>query len=78
MVLPLSTGQITEAIRKETGGDVNRDMVNYAILKAGIKPVGRAGLVRLFPQSAVDTVRAFLATKRRPSQSQSQSERTLA
>jgi hypothetical protein len=60
-MLVLSTGQIA----KRVGED--RDAVSYAIRKAGIQPVGRAGLVRLFPQSAVDTVRTFLAGKRKSS-----------
>jgi hypothetical protein len=61
-MLILSTGQIAA----EIGAD--RDADAYAIRKAGIEPVGRAGLVRLFPQSAVDTVRTFLAGKRKPAQ----------
>lgn len=56
----LSTGQIAEQIGED------RDAVSYAIRKGGVQPVGRAGLVRLFPQSAVDTVRTFLAGKRKP------------
>lgn len=57
-MLLLSTGQIA----KEIGQD--RDRVSYAIRKTGVKPIGRAGLVRLFPQSAVSTVREFLQTRR--------------
>jgi hypothetical protein len=71
-MLVLSTGQIAEQIGED------RDAVSYAIRKAGVQPVGRAGLVRLFPQSAVETIRTFLATRRRPTQSQPQAERTLA
>jgi len=70
-MLILSTGQIAA----EIGAD--RDRVCYAIRKAGIQPVGRAGLVRLFPQSAVETVRGFLAAKRAP-KNNSQLERTPA
>jgi hypothetical protein len=29
----------------------------------GVKPIGRAGIVRLFPQSAVITVKEFLQTR---------------
>ncbi len=57
-MLVLSTGQIAEEIGED------RDRVSYAIRKAGVKPIGRAGLVRLFPQSAVATVKDFLQEKR--------------
>lgn len=53
-MLVLTTGQIAQQINED------RDRVSYAIRKAGIKPVGRAGLVRLFPESVVNTVREFL------------------
>ena len=53
----------TGDIAQQTGFD--RDSVNYAIRKTGIEPVGRAGIVRLFSDSAVATVRDFLATRRR-------------
>jgi hypothetical protein len=56
-MLLLSTGQIAEQIGED------RDRVSYAIRKAGIKPVGRAGLVRLFPQSAVSAVEEFLKSR---------------
>lgn len=56
-MIVLSTGQIAEQVNED------RDRVSYAIRKAGIKPIGRAGLVRLFPQSAVNTVREFLQTR---------------
>ena len=54
----LTSGQIAEKV-----GD-DRDRVAYAIRKTGIEPIGRAGIVRLFAPSAVDTVRQFLQTKR--------------
>ncbi len=57
-MLVLTTGQIAEQI----GSD--RDRVAYAIRKARVEPVGRAGMVRLFPQSAVGIVREFLAANR--------------
>jgi len=44
--------------------NVDRDAVTYAIRKAGIEPVGRAGIVRLFSGSEVETVRQFLKVKR--------------
>ena len=49
-------------IAKEIG--VDRDAVTYAIRKAGIEPVGRAGIVRLFSSAAVTSVREFLSSKR--------------
>ncbi len=63
-MLVLSTGQIAEQV----GAD--RDRVSYAIRKAGVKPIGRAGMVRLFSESAVAAVKDFLDTKRNPGQSQ--------
>ncbi len=45
--------------------DADRDSVNYALRKCGVEPVGRAGLVRMFPGAAVQTVKEFLANKRR-------------
>ncbi len=56
-MLVLSTGQIAEEIGQD------RDRVSYAIRKVGVKPVGQAGLVRLFPQSAANTVREFLESR---------------
>jgi hypothetical protein len=56
-MLVLSSGQIAEQIGQD------RDRVSYAIRKAGVRPIGRAGIVRLFPQSAVSTVREFLQSK---------------
>ena len=57
-MLVLTTGQIAQQV------NADRDRVSYAIRKTGVKPVGRAGLVRLFPQSAVATVREFLQSRR--------------
>jgi len=56
-MIVLSTGQIAEQIGED------RDRISYAIRKAGVQPVGRAGLVRLFPESAVGVVRKFLSTR---------------
>ena len=60
----LSTGQIAAEIGED------RDRVSYAIRKAGVQPVGRAGMVRLFPQSAVAIIKSFLDAKRTSSQPQ--------
>lgn len=46
--------------------EADRDAVAYALRKSHVEPIGRAGLVRLFPDSALDTVRDFLQSKRRP------------
>jgi len=43
---------------------VDRDAVTYAVRKANIEPVGRAGIVRLFSGNAVGTVRQFIKSKR--------------
>jgi len=43
--------------------EVDRDAVAYAIRKAQIEPMGRAGLVKLFPTTTLDTVRAFIKKK---------------
>jgi len=59
-----TTGQIAEV----TGED--RDRVSYAIRKAGVEPVGRAGIVRLFPPSAIEIVRTFLNAKRKRNEPQ--------
>ena len=56
-MLVLTTGQIAEQLGE------NRDKVSYAVRRAGVEPIGRAGLVRLFPASAVETVRTFLAAR---------------
>ena len=63
-VLVFSTGQIRDRIAEETGQPLDRDAVAYALRKADVKPIGRAGLVRLFAPSAVATVRDFLDGKR--------------
>jgi hypothetical protein len=54
----LSTGQIAAELHTD------RDRVSYAIRKARVEPVGRAGMTRLFSQNAVEIVRDFLAAKR--------------
>jgi hypothetical protein len=53
----------TGDIAKET--DTDRDQVSYALRKSGVEPIGRAGIVRLFPTSAVATVREFLESRRK-------------
>ncbi len=63
-MLFLSTGQIAEQIRED------RDRVTYAIRKVGIQPIGRAGIVRLFPESAIAAVKSFLDARRDSNQPQ--------
>ena len=70
-MLVLTTGQIAEQIGED------RDRVSYAIRKAGVQPIGRAGLVRLFPQTALNAVKVFLDAKR-SDQTQPQLERTTS
>lgn len=38
----------------------DRDRVSYALRKMEITPIGTAGQVRIFPDSAIDQVRDFL------------------
>ena len=53
-----------------TSGDIarqvnaDRDAVSYAIRKLGAEPVGRAGLVRLFPAGTAEAVKGYLDRKR--------------
>jgi len=54
-----STGQIADALGED------RDRVSYAIRKMGVKPLGRVGPVRVFPQSVMVRVKAFLAARPR-------------
>jgi len=54
----LTVSDIAEAL----GAD--RDAVAYAIRKTRSEPVGRAGLVRLFPITTLATVKNFIAAKR--------------
>lgn len=56
----------TGSIASELG--VDRDQVTYAIRKAKIKPIGTAGIARLFDSKAMGQVREFLATKRKRSE----------
>jgi hypothetical protein len=44
--------------------NVDRDAVSYAVRKANIQPLGRAGIVRLFSGTAVETVKDFISSKR--------------
>ena len=48
--------------------DVDRDAVAYAIRKSRIEPVGRAGLVRLFPGNTVATIKDFMDTRQHRNQ----------
>ena len=53
----LTTGKIAQ----ETGEDLCT--VSYALRRLRIQPLGRAGQVRIFPESAINQVREFLASK---------------
>ena len=50
----LTSGQIAKKL------NVDRDKVNYALRKLAIKPIGRAGQFRVFPEAAIKSVQAFL------------------
>lgn len=54
----LTVGDIAKRV------DADRDAVSYALRKSRVEPVGRAGIVRLFPETAVRTVKEFLQRKR--------------
>lgn len=54
----LSTGQIADTLGED------RDRVSYAIRRTGVRPIGRVGIVRVFPESAVNTIREFLQSTR--------------
>lgn len=55
MILPVT---ITD-IATEVGA--NRIKVHYALRRARVKPVGRAGSTRLFHPSAIEVARAYVA-----------------
>jgi len=55
----LTTGDIAQKL------NVDRDAVSYALRKGKILPIGRAGIVRLFPGTAVVAVKGFLDSKKR-------------
>lgn len=55
----LTTGDIAEKL------NVDRDAVAYAIRKAKIQPVGRAGIVRMFSGTTVASVKKFINSKGR-------------
>lgn len=44
--------------------DADRDAVSYAIRKMKIEPVGRAGIVRLFPGTTLANVKKFINSGR--------------
>ena len=54
----LTVGDIAQRLK------VDRDKVSYAVRKANIEPVGRAGIVRLFSGNAVEMVKKFIDSKR--------------
>ena len=53
----LTTGEIAKRL------NVDRDTVSYALRKMQIKPNGRAGLVRVFTEEAVEKIRQFIENK---------------
>jgi len=59
----LTSGDIANRLTAE-GIDANRDRVAYALRKGNIQAMGRAGIVRLFPESAVFAVKMFLESRR--------------
>ena len=63
MVFP-TIGTITQELEKSLGRRVEPNEVAYAIRRLRVQPIGRAGIVRLFPESAVTAVKRFLETKR--------------
>jgi hypothetical protein len=54
MGLLITTGSIAEEL------NVDRDAVAYAIRRLHIRPIARAGLVRIFPDNTTDEIRRFL------------------
>jgi hypothetical protein len=59
----LSTGRSGAELRED------RDRVSYNIRKAGVEPVGRAGMVRLFPESSVTAIWQSLEARDVPGES---------
>jgi len=57
----VTTGDIAQRLK------VDRDAVAYALRKGKVQPVGKAGLVRLFPETALLAVKDFLSSKRKHS-----------
>ena len=53
----LTTGDMAKQL------DVDRDAVSYALRKTKIKPIGRAGLIRIFQESALEEVEKFINSK---------------
>ena len=53
----LTTGVIAKRL------NVDRDTVSYALRKMKIQPKGRAGQVRVFPESALKVVKEFLNSR---------------
>jgi DNA-binding transcriptional regulator LsrR (DeoR family) len=50
----VTSGSIAERL------GVDRDKVAYLLRKANVKPLGRAGLVKVYPEATVDTVAELL------------------
>lgn len=57
----LTTGEIARRL------NLDRDTVSYALRKMKIKPKGRAGQVRVFPESALRIVKEFIKKSRKDS-----------
>lgn len=58
----VTTGDIAQRLK------VDRDAVSYALRRGKIQPVGRAGIVRLFSEGVVETVKNYLDSKQQRKQ----------
>ena len=54
----LTSGAIAERLK------VDRDAVCYALRKMKVEPKGRAGQVRIFPESALELTKEFLSSRK--------------
>ncbi len=54
-----TTGTILQQLRAE-GFPVDRNRVAYLLRKGEVQPLGRAGIVNVYPDEAVDAVRDLL------------------
>jgi hypothetical protein len=55
-----TTGTILKQLRAE-GYAVDRNRVAYLLRKGEVKPLGRAGIVNVYPDEAVDIIRVLLS-----------------
>jgi len=53
----LTTGEIAKKL------NVDRDTVSYALRRARVKPIGRAGQVRIFTGTSLTAVKDFLEAR---------------